>query len=251
MGTGALTVASAGQDIPASHHNELVEAFLQTLVPRNASRTAEDLAGSLGQSTLRWLRAYVETYHIGTASANLTISEAVAGEIHILRDVNDEKIIIKNGSVDFYVGNSLIGRFNGAGLSGTYLTTNTVAREKLVPKPFTIAGPANGSVGSTLANIASVENTFTAIAGRTYVLTLTSQQVVFGVQVGPSIRYNIVGPSQPELQMREFSPPSSFVWLGASFEVLYTAPAAGVFTVKVYGRYLADIQDMYNTAREM
>lgn len=152
MSDNALTIASSGQDIPASHHNELVTAFLQDIVPRNASRTAEDLAGALGTSALRWLRAYVQTFHVGTASANLTISEPVAGEMHILRDVNQEKIILKQDALEFYVSNVLtfkmsntvsefyVGgvlkfRVNGTGIDWTVQANSTIPSSKLQEVP--------------------------------------------------------------------------------------------------------------------
>ena len=160
MGDNALTVASSGQDIPSSHHNELVTAFLQNMVPRNASRTAEDLAGALGTSALRWLRAYVETYHIGTASANLTISEAVAGEIHIARDVADEKIILRNGALEFHVNNVKRFEVSGSGIVWSNQPAESIPTSRIEEKAIISSGNGIfGSNGSHTKIIALVINT--------------------------------------------------------------------------------------------
>ena len=99
MGTGTLNSRVDNELIPANDHNQLVNALVGDFVGRNNSRAAEDLFGQLGTSVYRWLRAYVETYHIGDAANNLNISEPVAGEIKIARGTN-EYINIKLNSIE-------------------------------------------------------------------------------------------------------------------------------------------------------
>lgn len=132
MGEQALSVASAGQDIPADHHNELVAAFLQNIVPRNASRTAQDLAGSLGTSALRFLRAYVQTYHIGQASNNLIVYEGDPGEIWIERNgPTKEQIKLKDGSLEFIVAGTVEFRVNSSGIDWTTQNSRSIPFQKL------------------------------------------------------------------------------------------------------------------------
>lgn len=132
MGTQALSVASPGQDIPADHHNELVAAFLQNIVPRNASRVATDLSGSLGTSALRWLRSYVETYHVGKASNNLTIYEGADNELWFQRnDASKELVKIKDGSLEFLVAGVVEFRITAAGIDWTTQNSRSIPFQKL------------------------------------------------------------------------------------------------------------------------
>ena len=103
MGENTLTARVDGNKIPANDHNELVQALQIDLVPRNNSRAPQDIIGQLGTSAVRWLRAYVKTYHIGDSANGLTISEAVAGEIHIKRGSSAEEIRLRNGALEFYI----------------------------------------------------------------------------------------------------------------------------------------------------
>ena len=91
MGDNTLSVAQAGQDIPASHHNELVQSQLQNLVPRNAVRAPEDKAGSLGTSVYTWLRSYIGEMFVGPAADNLKIYSDAS------------KLVIENGSTGVVV----------------------------------------------------------------------------------------------------------------------------------------------------
>lgn len=118
MGTNSLSVASPGQDIPADHHNELVTAFLQEIVPRNASRVPTDLAGNLGTSALRFLRVFSANYHVGDAANNLKIYEGATGELWIERNSSsDELIKIKSDGVEILKGGVVVAKFEASTLT--------------------------------------------------------------------------------------------------------------------------------------
>lgn len=102
MGTGTLTTRSDNDLIPASDHNEILEALSIDLVPRNASNAAQDIIGSLGTSAYRWLYAYVQQYYIGNSANNLRIYEGASGEIWINNGQN-EIIKLKNGELSFEI----------------------------------------------------------------------------------------------------------------------------------------------------
>ena len=76
MGTGTLPTAVGGTVIPEDDHNALKNAFQVDIVPRNSSDVAADLAGSLGQTTLRWLNGYFQKLLIGAVVSDLTIEES-------------------------------------------------------------------------------------------------------------------------------------------------------------------------------
>lgn len=110
MGTNTLTTVSDGDLILAAHHNELLQALRQDLVPRNNSDVPEDIFGQLGTSALRWLRAYVQEYRIGDAANNLRIYEPSSGIIRLEQSANnyveilgDELRVFANGTQQFRV----------------------------------------------------------------------------------------------------------------------------------------------------
>lgn len=132
MGDNALSTATPGQVIPSDHHNGLVQALLQNIVPRNASRVAEDLAGQLGTSAYRWLRAYIETYHIGTPSNNLLIYEGATGEIWIQRnDASNETLRIKDGTIEAYIAGIKKFDVTSTGINWATQASKSIPFEKL------------------------------------------------------------------------------------------------------------------------
>ncbi len=102
MGTNTLSTATDDNVIPASHHNELVTAFLQELVPRNANRAPGDIAGSLGTSLYRFLRLFVKEIELGEIASNLKIYEGAAGEIWI--EQNDDILKLKDTEFNILLG---------------------------------------------------------------------------------------------------------------------------------------------------
>lgn len=132
MGDNALTSRVDGNVIPASDHNELVQALLIDLVPRNNSRVAEDIIGSLGRSDLRWLRSYIKEMYIGDSANNLKVYEGAAGELWLERNSNTDEIIkLKNGSIEMWVGGVLKGLIDSNGIDGQYLKNASVNLSKI------------------------------------------------------------------------------------------------------------------------
>ena len=170
MGTNTLTTVSDGDLILAAHHNELLQALRQDLVPRNNSDVPEDIFGQLGTSALRWLRAYVKTYHVGVAANNLTISEVSAGEMH-LKDPNGNEIRIKNGSLAYYVNSVLVMTMNQTNMvtPNLYIPNNSIQHDaKRIYGTFT-AG-VRGDFGATpftatINNCIAGKNLFIEIGG--------------------------------------------------------------------------------------
>lgn len=104
MGANNLPAATDGNVIPPTDHNALVEALLENLVPRNASRNVTSEAGSLGTSIYKWLRAYVKEYYVGTPGNNLKIYEGADSELWLERSSADNEIIkLRNGSLEVWL----------------------------------------------------------------------------------------------------------------------------------------------------
>lgn len=137
MGSNTLSLATPGQDIPADHHNELVQALLNEIVPRDASRVAVDLAANLGTSALRFLRAYAANFHIGTASNNLKIYEGAANEIWIERGGTSNEIIkLRNGTIEFWKSGASVFSLNASGIVWTTQANKSIPHAKLANKDF-------------------------------------------------------------------------------------------------------------------
>lgn len=135
MGTNTLTQRIDGDEIPAADHNELVEAFVGNIVPRNSSRVATDIAGSLGTSGLRFLRAFVTEYFIGDAGNNLKVYEGSPDEIWIERDsATGEQIRISNDKIAFYFGGNEIASFSSTTFSSLerYIPTTSIDTANIV-----------------------------------------------------------------------------------------------------------------------
>ena len=108
MGDNTLTQRVNGNNIPAADHNELVEAFVGDIVPRNTDRAAEDIAGQLGTSQYRFLRSFIQEMLIGDAANNLKIYEGAVGELWIERNSNANEIIkLRNSSIELWIDNSI------------------------------------------------------------------------------------------------------------------------------------------------
>lgn len=117
MSDNTLSVAVDQDIIPAAHHNELVEAFLQALVPRNTSRAPADLAGNLGTSIYRWDFAYIARIIIGAAAQNLKIYSGATNEIWIERGGTSNEIIkLRSGSFEFWKSGASVFSVNASGI---------------------------------------------------------------------------------------------------------------------------------------
>lgn len=153
MGSNTLDNAIENKVIPIGHHNGLVQALLENLVPRNASRVAEDLAGQLGESNLRWLRSYIQEMFVGDAASGLKIYEGATGELWIER-AGGNIIKIRNGIFEFWVNGtkrfsfdstfaSVNGNLSVAG-SLSVGAAGSIPRSAIASKAFS-AGAGNGS----------------------------------------------------------------------------------------------------------
>lgn len=100
MGTNNINAATSGTPIPAAHHNSLVSAFKGDVVPRNNSGIAEDMAGSLGTSVLRWLNGFFLQLTIG-ASADVISLDVEDGALMINVDGEQVKAFCPNDRVTF------------------------------------------------------------------------------------------------------------------------------------------------------
>jgi hypothetical protein len=99
MGDNTLTTAIDSNIIPAAHHNELVSAFKDNLVPRDtASRAAADLAGDLGTTSFRWKTAYLQKIILGAIASNLSIEEDGSNRI-ILKVGGLTALTLDNGGL--------------------------------------------------------------------------------------------------------------------------------------------------------
>jgi len=139
MGTNTLTARVDGNKIPANDHNELVQALLIDLVPRNNSRAPQDIIGALGTSALRWLRAYVSEYYVGNAANNLRIYEGAAGELWIENGLNN-RVKIRSGIIEIWINNVLKGSFDSNGLEGALIKAQSVSNDSIASDKRFISG---------------------------------------------------------------------------------------------------------------
>ncbi len=73
MGSSTIPTRSDQQTIDSSWFNKLKEAFTQNIVPRNSDGIATDEGGSIGESALAFLGAYLKNLYlvIGTKAVKL------------------------------------------------------------------------------------------------------------------------------------------------------------------------------------
>jgi hypothetical protein len=77
MGTETLKKHSPRDKGIAEWFNEFQEVLSGALVPRNSTGLPQDLIGNLGQSSYRWLNAYLETLKVGSGT-NFTALQVAA-----------------------------------------------------------------------------------------------------------------------------------------------------------------------------
>jgi hypothetical protein len=190
MGTGTLTVATDGTIIPATDHNELVDALKDNFVPRDTtSKAAVDLAGDLGATSYRWKDAYVQKIVLGLIASGLTIEED-SGDIIFKRD-SVEKLRITSTGVD---GSDLV----AASVGTTQLTNGGVTTAKIADANVTQAklGAANYAVSATSGAYATVITTYVPVTNLSVTITTTGRPVMLmlvGDGSGPtaSIGYSV------------------------------------------------------------
>lgn len=191
MGTNTLTSRVDGEKIPASDHNELVQALLIDLVPRNNSRAPEDIIGQLGISTLRWLRAYVKEYFVGTSANNLRIYEGAPNELWLERNSNsDEQIRIIENAIEFYTSGVKRFSITDSGIDWTAQPDNSIPTKTIQDKAL---------YSSPIADQA--HNNFTVIyplnvdlkVNKNYLFTINFTALHVFSSIWPFIRFRVDG----------------------------------------------------------
>ena len=243
MGTNTLTGRTDGEKIPANDHNELVQALLIDLVPRNNSRVPQDIIGQLGTSALRWLRTYTKELFVGDAANNLKIYEGAANELWLQRDsLSNEIIRIRNGLIEMYIAGSLMFTLDATGINGAYMKGNSIPQDTLIAKEID-TGTATGSVGGSLVEIASARCTINCIAGRTYLFGTTWTSLT---GVSATVRMNVIGVSQSLLELTRSDGATSAMGL----VVAYTAVGTGSYQFQIYGQNWTVMTNMRTWAKE-
>lgn len=83
MGTETAPTATDGTIITASHVNTLADMMQIDFVPRNSSGVPTDVAGALGSTSYKWLKAFIESgyWNVGDIKAHHSYNGA-AGPGH-------------------------------------------------------------------------------------------------------------------------------------------------------------------------
>lgn len=134
MGTNVLTEAVANQIIPPEHHNELVEALLQIVPPRDGNRLPSDLAGQLGSSLYRWAFAYINDLRIGTASNSLKMYEGSAGVIYI--ENGNVQLRISTTTLEVWISGTKRFDVTSSGINWTTQAAKSIPTSKIANKNF-------------------------------------------------------------------------------------------------------------------
>lgn len=129
MSDNTIPTAVDGTRMPASDHNSLRTAFIENVVPRNSGAVATDIAGSLGTSSLEWLKAFIASgyWNAGDIKSHHSYNGAVGpGHGWMLCDgrvINETNYNAEHGAGtwDIYVlGSSLDGLYLPSLVSDTF-----------------------------------------------------------------------------------------------------------------------------------
>lgn len=129
MGTTTIPSRSDTQTIFAAHENTMRDALLIDIVPRNSSGVATDGAGSLGNASLKWLKAHIESgyWSIGDVKAHHTFNGAAPiGQGWMLCDgrlVNEANYNTEHAAGNWatYIGSSALDGLNLPNMTDKYL----------------------------------------------------------------------------------------------------------------------------------
>lgn len=249
MGTNVLPAASSGDVIPATDHNALVTALLEDLVPRNASRVPTDIAGQLGTSIYRWLRAYLKEAIIGTAGNNLKIYEGAAGELWFEND--DEIIKLTPSGVEILIAGVTKFIVNSAGIDWGSQDNFSIPSLKLADRLWDQGGPFSGTQsGSTFADLATY-NTPALTANRQYEVVVdwsvesagSPSDIVLTIDGVDVRQWDDTKLTNAGVQAGD-NAPESFTW-----RVSYTPGTDGVKAIKLRARGIT-INNTFVTIRE-
>lgn len=235
MGTNTLSSRIDGEVIPSADHNELVEAFVVDLVPRNSSRVPTDIAGQLGTSAYRWLRAFAQEYFIGDAGNNLKIYEGATGEIWLERSSpSNEQLRIKNGSIEFYIGGSKVLHLNASGTSNTqqYIDYNTLKTR-------------NGKISLVSSSGAAAASSFVTLVSTSLANCVVGKVVVIDYTVAGT--WSTLGTGTPDYQLfvngvlvqNHPDELSATTWASQRSFYTHTTASAGTVTVEIKGQEFA------------
>lgn len=217
MGSGTLTSSADGDIIPASDHNQLVNALLEEIVPRDTTKAPVDEGGQLGTSLYRFLYAYVTNYFIGTAANNLKIYEGATGEIWIERGgTSGETLKLKNGTIEFWDGGSVFLSIDSSGVNTEkffdYNSLKTRA-SKIQYDESTTSNTGTGSYASI--NSATING---CLSGKTILIDFNlsgwshsgagSGTVDWRIKVNGSVEYNFVDTLTFRRLIRKYTIPS-------------------------------------------
>lgn len=128
MGIGNINEIVDGTVADATDLNQYSDALRQDLAPRNTSGVATDSSGSLGQSSLRWLKGWFASIGIGASASNNTIEEDGSNNVIIKRDGSTVAEFASDGVSREYFGDLNIeksissGNFSVTGSTETDVT---------------------------------------------------------------------------------------------------------------------------------
>jgi hypothetical protein len=153
MGLATLPSAIDGTPIPASHHNAIVAAMQVNMVPRNASSVATNNAGTLGESSLAWLRAYITTGYFfpGMIMPVHTYNGAVSPGHGWMkcdgRIINETNYNTEHGAGSWasYIGSTALDGKYLPNLAAKYLTFAATTTQTGA-SPLTFIGNANNQI---------------------------------------------------------------------------------------------------------
>lgn len=245
MGTGALTARTDGETIPASDHNELTGALSVDLVPRNSSRISEDIAGQLGTSTLRWLRAYVKEYRVGIVTDDLKIYSPIAGEVWVERNAT-EVIKIKENLIEFIVSGSTVFSLTPTGIDWAVQPALSIPTTRIAAKGFS----EDITTGTTVyaSGTDAVDTVLTTISGKRY-LVVGLMKEIGGLSsglgfTGSTMNFRVNGSLVKNVG--SYTPlndgdPGIFPYTSFSYIYLATSNGAKTFGIEITNGYVKDI----------
>lgn len=161
MGVNTIPQATTGNVIPADDHNSLREALSVDLVPRNSSAVPTEAAGSLGTSSIPWLRMF-----FGAAASGLSIRED-AGNIAFFRAGVKVAEIDANGYV-----------INPGDLPDDSVDTDQIVDGAVTPAKLSAA---NFGISASCGNSGVGTTSFSTVTNLSITLTTNGRPVLVGL----------------------------------------------------------------------
>lgn len=248
MGINTLTTRVDGNTIPAADHNELVEALRINFVPRNNSNSPEDIIGQLGQSNLRWLRAFVQEYFVGDAANNLKIYEGAAGELWIERNSSSDEIIklIDNG-VEFWVNGVQVLRFGETELEAApngYIKKGAIENQRIAVSVFDTG--ASNSSWQTLTTLVLND----CLAGKQILIDYSCAAVAFPSNANGLDTRIVINGGAVATWTALRSSENATEFISVSRKYLYTIPSDGTYTIQIQFQDYSELRNGSALAEE-